>query len=262
MKREASVDDIAPGGRTLSELWERRDPTQGASEAVYQTLHEAIVTGVLPAGSRLAEEDLAGHFTVSRTPVREAVLRLEAERLAERNSRGGLIVASVTPEEILEIYLVRQTLDGLAAKLAAETARPADISRLRWLNEQIRDSIGSASIPELARINLSFHDALYRAAQNVFLLEMITTAHDRVRRFPGTTLSSPDRPVEVVAEHEAIIAAIESRIGDDAERLARVHMAHAMNIRIDLLREHMTSSFSSRDLRSAAGSGKSRPMSR
>ena len=174
---------------------------------------------------------------MSRTPVREAVLRLEAERLAERNSRRGLVVAGVTPEEILEIYVVRQALDGLAARVAADSARAADIANLRWLNDELRKALPSAPINTLSRINLAFHEAMYKAGHNEFLLELIRTAHDRVRRFPGTTLSAPDRPQAVVNEHDEIISAIEQRDGDRAEAIASRHMGRAMEIRIELYRE-------------------------
>ena len=209
----------------------------GVSDAVYRTIREAILQGTLSPGARLGEEDLARRFAVSRTPVREAVLRLEAERLAERNSRRGLTVAGVTPEEILEIYVVRQALDGLAARVAAESARPADIAELRWLNDELRSAVSSAPIDTLSRLNLAFHEAMYKAGHNEFLLELIKTAHDRVRRFPGTTLSQPDRPQAVVQEHAEIIDAIERRDGQRAEEIASRHMGRAMEIRMQLYRE-------------------------
>ena len=221
----------------LDGLWERRDQDAAVSDAVYRTIREAILLGTLPTGARLGEEDLARRFNVSRTPVREAVLRLEAERLAERNSRRGLVVAGITSDEILEVYAVRQALDGLAARLAAESGRPSDIAQLRWLNDELRTVVGSGSLPEQQRINLAFHEAMYKAGHNAFLLELIRTAHDRVRRFPGTTLSQAGRPEAVVAEHDEIIGAIERRDGGQAEEIARRHMGQAMEIRIQQNRE-------------------------
>jgi len=221
----------------LDGLWERRDQDAAVSDAVYRTIREAILLGRLVPGSRLGEEDLAKRFEVSRTPVREAVLRLEAEHLAERNSRRGLVVAGITSDEIVEVYAVRQALDGLAARLAAESGRPTAIAQLRWLNDQLRTTVASGSLAEQQQINLEFHEAMYKAGHNEFLLELIRTAHDRVRRFPGTTLSNAGRPEDVVKEHDEIIDAIEGRDGARAEEIASRHMGRAMEIRIQQNRE-------------------------
>lgn len=220
----------------LASLWERRDRHVGAANAVHDTVRRLIVSGQLAPGTRLGEEDFARQFNVSRTPVREAFLRLEAERLAERTTGRSLIVAGVTPDEILEIYQVRVAVDGLAARLAAESARPRDITNLRWLNDRIEAASVEGDHAAMASINLQFHEAICKAARNTFLLDLMMTVHDRARRFPGTTFSDPDRPGTALEEHRSIIAAIEDRQADDAERLARSHMSNAMEVRIRLLR--------------------------
>lgn len=220
----------------IAAFWDRRDRHVGAANAVHDTVRRLIVSGVLKPGTRLGEEDYARHFSVSRTPVREALLRLEAERLAERSSGRSLVVAGVTPDEILEIYVVRVAVDGLAARLAAESARPQEIANLRWLNDQLREASVEGDATRMAAINLQFHEAICKSGRNSFLLDLMITVHDRVRRFPGTTFSYGSRPVEALEEHDRMVDAIERREADEAERLARQHMTNAMGIRIQLLR--------------------------
>ena len=219
----------------VAEQWDRRDRQVGAAHAVHDTVRRLIVSGALAPGTRLGEEDFARQFAISRTPVREAFLRLEAERLAERNAGRSLVVAGVSTDEILEIYVVRTAVDGLAARLAAETARPQDISTLRWLNDQLRDAV-DGDPGEMAVLNLQFHEAIAKAGRNAFLADLMDMVHDRVRRFRGTTFSESGRPLRAVEEHDAIIAAIEERDPGRAEAEARRHMTNAMEIRIGLLR--------------------------
>ena len=107
-------------GSSLQNLWDMHSVNLGTADAVHATLREAIISGVLKPGDKLGEEYLASEFHVSRTPVREALTRLCAERLAVRMARRGLIVRSVSEREVLDFYAVRVALDGLAAKLAAK----------------------------------------------------------------------------------------------------------------------------------------------
>lgn len=218
----------------VGEIWSRRDNLGSAADAVHQTLREAILTGLLPPGMRLGEEELARQFAVSRTPVREAVLRLQGERLAARTARG-LVVTTISRSEILELYVVRVAIDGLAAKLAAGAAGIADVTGLRWVNRQMGIAADNEAWEDLADLNLDFHEMLCRAGHNSVLIDVLLSIHDKVRRFPGTTLSAGDRATEAVREHAEIIAAIEARDGGAAEVLARRHMDKAMEIRVGML---------------------------
>jgi DNA-binding GntR family transcriptional regulator len=231
------VDDAPPYRDALTAEWARRDRHANAADAVHSALQRLIVSGVLEPGTRLGEEDFARLFDVSRTPIREAFLRLEAEHLARRTSGRSLEVAGVTADEILEVYAVRVAVVGLAGRLAAESARPQDIEGLRWLNARLRDAIAAGADPmALSAINHEFHEAIAKAGRNAFLLEVMTSVHDRIRRFRGTTLADPARPGEVIAEHERLIDAIATRDPDRAEAVAKAHMVRAMEVRIQLLR--------------------------
>jgi DNA-binding GntR family transcriptional regulator len=221
----------------IAAQWDRRDRHVGAAYAVHDTVRHLIVSGVLRPGMRLGEEDYARQFSVSRTPVREAFLRLETEHLAERGTGRSLVVSGVTPEEILDIYAVRVAVEGLAARLAAASARPQDVANLRWLNGRLQDAASKVEPVELAAIDLQLHEAVCEAGRNTFLLELMSIVHDRLRRFRGTTFIDPQRPPQAIEEHERLIDAIEARDAELAEQVARHHRANAMEVQIRLLRE-------------------------
>ncbi len=226
---------MTAGEDVLERLWRSRAGSAAASDAVYATLRQAIVAGDLAAGTRLAEEDLARRFDVSRTPVREALLRLESEQLAERIPRRGLVVTTITPEEILDLYVVRQAVDAQAARLAARYASPPEVSQLRWLNDQLRPAAEARDYRRMADLNFEFHEGLCRAGRSPLLLYFMRQVHDRVRRFPGTTFSHGERALASVREHDAILDAVEARDAELAGRLALEHMTRALEVRIEML---------------------------
>jgi DNA-binding GntR family transcriptional regulator len=219
----------------LDGVWGERASSHVASDAVYETLRAVIVQGLLRPGLRLSEGAVARRLSLSRTPVREALLRLESERLVERGPRGGLVVGEVTADEILEVYAVRVGLDGLIASLAADNATPADLVRMRALNERLRQVGQDGDAARTAEINLRFHEELCRTTRNELLLYLLGQVHDRVRRFPGTTFSVPGRTVSAPNEHDELLEAIEARDRVRAQDLAERHMRHAMALRIEML---------------------------
>jgi DNA-binding GntR family transcriptional regulator len=214
------------------EIWRRQPPGLRTSEAIYATLRTAIVAGGLPPGERLAENHLAAVFHRSRTPIREAILRLESERLVEHLPRRGLVVASISREDILQIYAVRVELDALAARLAAEGMAATELDHLVWLNDRIRRSVAQQEYEHVLEQSLEFHEALCRAGRNALLLHFMQQIHDRVRRFQKTTLTQPGRSLEAVQEHDALLDAIRRRDPDAAARIAREHILQAMQTRI------------------------------
>lgn len=214
------------------EIWRRQHDGQTTSAAIHNTLRTAIVEGALPAGERLAEIQLATVFGRSRTPIREAILRLESERLAEHRPRQGLVVASISREEILQIYAVRVELDGLAARLAAEGIPAIEFDHLVWLNDRVRKAVAQKDYDNVLNLSLEFHEAVCRAGRNGLLLHFMQQVHDRIRRFQKTTLSYPGRSAEAVEEHDALLDAIRRRDPEAAERIARAHISRAMQLRV------------------------------
>jgi DNA-binding GntR family transcriptional regulator len=221
----------------LRALWQSHAGTAGAADAAYATLRDAILAGHLRAGDRLGEEQLAREFGVSRTPIREAIFRLEAENFALRLVRRGLVVRPIPEEQVLEVFTVWGALDQLAARLAVEHSTLPDRSRMIWLNERIKiasDRLEQANLPDL---NMRFHMALCEAAHNSVLLQMVRQIHYSVVRFGGTTFNVPGRASAAIAEHSAIIEAIDRGDAEAAGRLAAEHVDRARHARIVLMRE-------------------------
>ena len=194
-----------PPAIELMELWRRHEGDPVASDAIYATLREAILAGILPAGERLGELQLAARFNRSRTPVREAILRLESEHLAQRSARGGYVVGGMSREEILEVYAVREVIDGLAARLAAQGCLPADLDHLTWLNRRMEKAGEQNDYRLMAELNIEFHEGVARASRNGLLL----TVHATDPRL-GSPLFRYDpvvqgRSVEGVKEHDQLL---------------------------------------------------------
>jgi DNA-binding GntR family transcriptional regulator len=237
MARKKPTRSRGPAGFDgLAKVWRRYKDHHHAAEAVHMTLREAIIHGVLPAGHQLGEIRLAGVFGRSRTPVREAILKLESEGLAARSARSGLVVAQITREEILEVYAVREMLDGLSARLAAFSILPTELDRIVWLNDRLRAAAEKGDGGAMTHLNIEFHEAICLASRNSLLFEFMRQIHAWVRRFENTTMTYAGRGLDAVAEHEALIDAFRARNPEESERIARAHMARAREIRIAMMR--------------------------
>jgi DNA-binding GntR family transcriptional regulator len=216
----------------LLALWRNYENDPIAADAIYTTLREAILTGLLAPGERLAELELAARFNRSRTPVREALLRLESQHLVERSERGSFVVSGISREEILEVYAVREVIDGLAARLAAEGCPARDLEHLAWINRRLAKAAEQHDYRLMVELNIEFHEAIGRASRNALLIRFMRQIHDWVRRFSDTTLSYRGRAAEALQEHESLLDALKRHDADAAERIARVHMARATQVRI------------------------------
>lgn len=201
--------------------------SMSSSQRVYAALKHRILTGMLEPRSRLVEVRLAEDLEVSRTPVREALKRLLAERLVEVDPMGGIVVSHVGLRELEEIYLIREVLDGLAARLAAEHASLSELTRFRQLMDMMRDSVEEGQLEAVVQGNMMFHDLLHQAAGNERLRTLSRDLGDFVRRFSTESFASEERALSMLAEHVQIVEAIDDRDGDRAERLARSHVAAA-----------------------------------
>jgi DNA-binding GntR family transcriptional regulator len=221
----------------LRTLWSQQVVDGATSDLVYRVLQEAIIVSDLPAGQWLGEVQLARLFDVSRTPVREAILRLEADHLAVRVPRRGLVVSKITPQETIDVYVVREAIDGLAAALAAEMATPAEISNLEWISEQFARAAEAGGLDALAETNLRFHEAIAAASRNALLIAFVKHIHRLVRRFHTTTFGHPGRAEEAAAAHRAVVQAIADRDPERARAMAMKDMAVARRIRVAMLQD-------------------------
>lgn len=207
----------------------------GASRAdfAYDTLLDAFRSGRYRAGDRLREEEIAASLGVSRTPVREALRRCEAQGLLRTAPGRGLVVASLDRSELLELYAMRELLEGAAARLAAENAGPAEVAVLARLCEDFSREKGSPD--KLAAINRALHEAIAASSRNRFLLQSLDQLNVTLALLADTTFSVGGRPDEADREHRAIVEAISRREADAAERLARAHIRGALEARIALI---------------------------
>ena len=205
------------------------------TEAVTDALREAILDGVMPPNTWLREDELAKAFNVSRTPVREALRRLADEDLAVKTTNHGTVVAPLSLEDILALYVVRENLEGVAARLAALRSPPGLVAQLDEVGDRMRQAAEDGDVAALSRFNLEWHRALREGASNTYLDRFLAQVEHAVRRMPFSTLSHHGRAEEAVREHDAVTRAIERGDGDEAERLARAHMRRAREIRIAVL---------------------------
>jgi len=207
-------------------------PPDPPDRDVYQLILDAIDRGEFPAGARLVETDLAERLGVSRTPVREALKQLEAQGVAAAEGRR-LVVATLDHDQLGELYEVRAVVEGLAAGLAARHAAQEEIAVLR---EMVESDRALTDRPQaLSQANKRFHRQLHRASHNRYLNRMLQDMRRSLALLSQTTLAVPGRGAESVAEHDAIVRAIESRDPEAAEAAARRHISNAYASRLKIM---------------------------
>ncbi|MEX0285401.1 MAG: GntR family transcriptional regulator [Paracoccaceae bacterium] len=195
----------------------------------YTMVLEAIDVGVYKPGDRLVESDLAERFGVSRTPIREALQRLETQSLLARDGRS-LIVASLDHNQMAELYVVRRELEGLAAGLAAKHATDEEIRVLRDMVTE--DDALVNDPPALARSNRRFHKQIHLASHNRYLVQQLDLVHRTMALMATTSLAAEGRGEIAQAEHDRIVRAIEARDEAEAEAALRDHISVAFMTRL------------------------------
>lgn len=205
--------------------------TKSGQRDAYQLILEAIDTGVYRPGDRLVESELADRFGVSRTPVREALQRLETQSMLARDGRS-LIVASLDHNQLAELYVVRTELEGLAARLAARHAAPEEIRVLRAMVEDDQKIVGDPAA--LSRANRRFHKQIHLASHNRYLVQQLDLVHRSMALLATTSLAVDGRGHAALAEHEKIVSAIEAGDGDAAYLALKDHISHAFETRLKI----------------------------
>lgn len=209
-----------------------------AKDSAYDKLKAAILDGTLTPGAPLVESSVAEWCGVSRTPVREALTRLEQDGLVVRSDRG-LVVRERSPEEILDLYDVRIVLETLAARLAAERHSRLDLIKMERL-VQVGAEVDADQPEVMARNNREFHQAVWQAARNEALLDLLSRLNLHLVRYPVTTLAYPGRWERAMAEHRELVSAIAARDPARAADIARTHFTEARDIRLRLWEEDLT----------------------
>lgn len=219
--------------RAASPLARRAAPHGSRSEHVYRRLREAIREGRIKSGERVMETAVADWLRVSRTPVRDAIRRLEAEGMLEHAPREGLVVASLDRQAVMELYTMREVLEGTAARLCARHASDLEVLGLLELVEHERALQGD--LEALARHNRRFHEAVHRGAHNRYLVKSLSAVNDSMVLLGRPLMLLPQRAAAALAEHEAIARAIERRDPEAAEEAARAHVRAAQRERLKRL---------------------------
>ncbi|GAB3678363.1 GntR family transcriptional regulator [Saccharopolyspora tripterygii] len=202
---------------------------------VYERLRGEIVEGTFDAGANLVELALAERYGTSRTPIREALRRLEQDGLVERGDRG-MRVRTRSPEEILEIYEVRIALEATAASAAATRHTDLDLIRVRKAQSTM-DAVSSEDPTTMMAANRAVHEAIWAAGHNGTVVDLLSRLNNHLTRYPATTLESAGRWQEALSEHHALIEAIEARDSARAGELARAHMTKARDLRLQIYRD-------------------------
>lgn len=208
-------------------------PSTSRAEFAYAHLLEAIRRKTLRPGERVREDEISKRLGISRTPVRQALQRLETRGLLQQAPGRGLVVTELDRQRLTELYAVRELLEGAAARLAAQHASASDIAIMRDRLREFR--LAAPDADKLARVNRLFHAAVHDAAHNRFLTQSLDDFGDTLALLTGTTFSIKGRWKTELAENVAVVDAIERRDADGAEAAARHNMREAQKLRMLML---------------------------
>lgn len=203
-------------------------------ERAFFKLMQAIESGVYQPGDRLREIEVADRLALSRTPVREALRRLEADNIVEHRPRVGAVVRTLGQTEVVELYEMRLVLERTAAQMAAKHAADAEIDALARINRDIADAVAGG--PRAAAMNQSFHGAIYLAARNRFLLEATRAMNNALMLLGPTTLADAERVATVARQHGQIIEALRARDIEAAGEAADAHLQTSLRYRLKVMR--------------------------
>ncbi|MGB4504234.1 MAG: GntR family transcriptional regulator [Syntrophaceticus sp.] len=207
-------------------------------EVVFETIREAIIDGVLGPGERLMESQLAEELGVSRTPVREAIRKLELEGFVVMVPRKGAYVAGISLKDIADVFEVRAALEALAMVLAAERITEEELEELERILVRKAEIIEQQQeISLFIESDRKFHDTLYQASRNQRLIQMLTNLQDEIHRFRSVSLAFPGRMQVALDEHRKIVEALADRDIARAEALAWEHIENAENSLMEAVRK-------------------------
>ncbi len=206
-------------------------PDMSQGEAAYAQLLEAIRAGTFQPGDRVRETDVADRLNLSRTPVREALRRLEADGIVEHRPRLGAVIRQLNHAELVELYEMRIVLERTAAEMAAKHANAAEVIALRDLNTEL----ATCRPTQAAALNQDFHRGIYLATRNRFLLDAARALNNALMLMGPTTLDDPARITVVTEQHSAILDAIEAGNAPSAGATAEAHLQTSLVHRLKVL---------------------------
>ena len=199
------------------------------ADQIFEQLERDILSGRYQKGEILSELSLAKQLGVSRTPVREAIRRLEQENILEETSRG-LTVVGITHEEMLDMYDIRLQIEGMAARRAAERITDEELAAMRETLDLQRfyvEKSGENSSAQIKNLDSQFHEQLYRASGSKAYCDTLLSLHKKITKFRMASVSKQSRARQSLAEHEAIYLALSARDAEAAAKAATEHTLHA-----------------------------------
>lgn len=223
--------EIFMGKRLLPVILDGYKPLR---EIVFESMREAIMSGILEPGERLMEIQLAEEMGVSRTPVREAIRKLELENFVVMIPRKGAYVAGVSSKDVADVFEIRSALEGLAAGLAAERITEEELEQM----EQAlfyRAVEGDLDLEQVVKLDTDFHALVYKASRNERLIQILANLREQIQRFRTTSLAVPGRNKLAIEEHRMIVEALRSRNSEEAQSLAMAHIVTAENVMFETL---------------------------
>ena len=204
-------------------------------EITYEALKDAIISGEIAPGERIIESVYATKFNISRTPVREALRKLEQDDLVEYIPRRGVIVKSLNDDDINEIYIIRQSLESLAIEFAVKHVTTQDILELREILNHIDSNIKDNRTAEASRLSRELHTRIYELSELNRLVSMVATLDEYMDRFSYLSLTDESRRREAAKEHAQIVDALEAR---DVVLLKKVSECHLESARQNCLKAY------------------------
>jgi DNA-binding GntR family transcriptional regulator len=208
----------------------------------YQELKRIILEGRVPPGKKLNEGELAKALGISRTPVREAINRLGTEGVVEIFPQRGAFVVQSTERDIFELFLIRENLEGLAARLASARIAESSLAKLEACIQGFQEPFNEKDIQRYAREDFKFHQSIVVLSDARRLIQLVSSLHDHIRIFRLTTRGMSDRMKSSLVEHQSIIEALRKKNPEEAEQRMRRHIRRVRdgvmeNIRV-FLREN------------------------
>ena len=205
-------------------------------DVVFNTLRQAILRGELQPGERLLEIHLADKLGVSRTPIREAIRKLELEGLVFMIPRKGAVVAEITEKSLRDVLEVRRALEELAMKLACEKILDEEIEELKVAAKEFEDELKTGDVTVYAEADVKFHDIIYRTTDNQRLIQLLYNLREQMYRYRVEYLKRDDSHDTLLAEHQYIIETLEKRNADEAIKAICAHIDNQVTAVADTIR--------------------------
>ncbi len=213
------------------------DSYQPLRDVIFETLRKAIISGDIKPGERLMEVSLAEQMGVSRTPVREAIRRLEAEGLVTMVPRKGTHVSELSSKDIIDVLEVRGALDKLATSLAAKRVQPQQIRALESIHRQFISCVEKGNMEGAIRKDIEFHDAIYAASGNSRLIGVLSSLKEHVYRFRVIYLRDLNIAEHVEQEHQQILDALKEHNEELAAKISEQHIRNQMDAIVEALNQ-------------------------